>query len=44
MSKFKILLAVAIIAVLTVLILATGNVHAGDADGGGHGIIRVLLP
>ncbi len=43
MSKFKILLAVAIIAVLAVLVLATGNVRAGDPDGGSHGIIRVLL-
>jgi hypothetical protein len=38
------LLAVAIVALLAALILATGNVRAGDPDGGGHGIIRILLP
>ncbi len=43
MSKFKMLLAAAIVAVLVVLVLATGNVHAGDPDGGGHGIIRLFL-
>ncbi len=43
MSKFKILLAIAIIAVLTVLVLATGNVRAGDPDGGPHGIIQFFL-
>ncbi len=44
MSKIRILLAVAIVAVLVALILATGNVRAGDPDGGGHGVIRILLP
>ena len=43
MSKFKMLLAAAIVAVMVVLVLATGNVHAGDPDGGPHGIIRFFL-
>lgn len=43
MSKFKILLAVALLIVVATLILAVGNVSAGDSGGSGHGIIHALL-
>lgn len=44
LSKFKILLAAAVLLVLVALILTVGNVSAGDATGGGgHGIISALL-
>ncbi len=44
MSKLKILLAAAALLVLVALILAVGNVSAGDPGGsGGHGIIRAIL-
>ncbi len=43
MSRFKILLAAAVLLVLVTLILTVGNASAGDAGGSGHGIIRVLL-
>lgn len=44
MSKFKILLAAAVLLVLVALVLATGTVSAGDDTGGGtHGIITALL-
>jgi hypothetical protein len=43
LSKFKIFLAAAVLLVLAVLIFTVGNVSAGDANGGGHGIISALL-
>ncbi len=44
MSKFKMLLAAAVLLALVVLMLATSRVSAGDNTGGqGHGIIRALL-
>jgi hypothetical protein len=43
LSKFKILLAAAVLLVLVTLILTVSNVSAGDATGGAHGIIRALL-
>ncbi len=43
MSRFKILLAAALLLVLVTAILMVGNVSAGDAGGSGHGIIRALL-
>jgi hypothetical protein len=43
MSKFKVLLAAVVVLVLVALVLVTGNVSAGDPNGGGHGIIAALL-
>jgi hypothetical protein len=44
LSRFKILLAVALLVVVATLILAVGHVSAaGDPGGSGHGIIRALL-
>ena len=44
MSKFRLLLAVAVLLVLVALVLTVGNVSAGDDAGGGTGgIIRALL-
>ncbi len=43
MSKFKILLAAALLLLVATLVLAVGNVTAGEPGGSGHGIIRALL-
>jgi hypothetical protein len=43
LSKFKILLAAALLLVVATLILTVGNVRAGDPGGSGHGIIKALL-
>lgn len=44
MSKFKILLAAAVLLILVALILTVGNVSAGEPNGGGgHGIISAFL-
>ena len=43
MSRFKLLLAVAVLLTLVVVVLATGNVHAGDPNGGVHGILAALF-
>jgi hypothetical protein len=36
MSKFKLLLAAVVLLALVAIALMTGNVHAGNADGGDH--------
>jgi hypothetical protein len=43
MSRFKLLLAVAVFLTLVAVVLATRNVYAGDPDGGAHGIIAAFL-
>ena len=43
LSKFKILLAAAVLLALVTLIMTIGNVSAGDGNGGVHGVIRALL-
>jgi len=43
LSKFKVLLAAAVLLVLVVLVLTVGNVSAGEGNGGAHGIIRAFL-
>jgi len=44
LSKFKLLLALAVLLVLVALVLKVGNVSAGDDDGGGTGgIISVAV-
>jgi hypothetical protein len=44
MSRFKMLIAAAVLLALVTLILTVGKVSAGDGTGGGvHGIITALL-
>jgi hypothetical protein len=43
MSKFKLLLAAALVLVLVTVVLMTHNVSAGDPNGGGHDILAALF-
>jgi hypothetical protein len=43
MSRFKLLLLAAVLLTIVAVILATGNVYAGDPTGGGHNIITALV-
>ena len=43
MSRFKILVALALVLAIVVAVLVTRSVSAGDPTGGGHGIIATLL-
>ncbi len=43
MSRFKLLFAAVVLLALVTIVLVTGTVHAGDPNGGGHGIITALL-